>query len=336
MAVRPQAVPWLRQAGFMLRKCRAHTARALVAMNYPTDPFNEALFGKLLQSELLITYQEAFRCATGLPLKLVKPDARPDDVCADFENASPFCSKLNLCNAACKACVDVNRRLVEEAVISGPASCKCFTGMSASAVPVRCGGAVIGMLRTGHVFHKVPEPKDFERTSATLVRQGLTEADAKKLRDAYFQTRVVEPERYQSMLTLLATFGEQLSSHSEKLALVMEGGEPEAVARARKFIEKTLADPLPLPLVARHAGLSESHFCRVFKEATGLTLTDYINRRRIEWAKKELLKPQARVSEIAFHIGYQSLSQFNRSFARFTGNSPTNFRREELSKLAAG
>jgi AraC-like DNA-binding protein len=107
------------------------------------------------------------------------------------------------------------------------------------------------------------------------------------------------------------------------------------VARARKFIDETLADPLPLTLVARQAGLSESHFCRVFKEATGLTLTDYINRRRIEWAKKELLKPEARVSEIAFNIGYQSLSQFNRSFARFTGNSPTNFRREELAKAGS-
>ena len=305
-------------------------------MNHGADTFNDVLFGKLLQSELLTTYQEAFRCATGLPLKLVKPDALPSEVCSDFGNVSPFCTKLNLCEKACVACMDVNRRLVAEAAINGPASCKCFTGMSATAVPVRCGGTLIGMLRTGHVFHKVPEPKDFDRTAATLSRQGLTKEDAEKLREAYFQTRVVEPERYQSMVTLLANFGEQLGRHAEKLAIVSDGDEPEAVARARKFIEKTLADPLPLPLVARHAGLSESHFCRVFKEATGLTLTDYINRRRIEWAKKELLKPHARVSEIAFHIGYQSLSQFNRSFARFTGNSPTNFRREELSTLAGG
>lgn len=55
----------------------------------------------------------------------------------------------------------------------------------------------------------------------------------------------------------------------------------------------------------------------------------------IEWAKWELLKPGARVSEIAFHIGYQSLSQFNRSFARFTRNSRTNFRREELARVTA-
>jgi len=305
-------------------------------MTDQTDQFIEVLFGKLLNSELLITYQQAFRCATGLPLKFAKPNADVRELCSQLENGSPFCAKLNLCEATCNACIDVNRQLMAEATIQGPTSCKCFSGMSASAVPVLCGGTLIGMLRTGHVFHKVPEPGDFDKVAKTLERQGLTEKDTEQLRAAYFQTRVVEPERYQSMITLLASFGEQLGKHAEKLTITSEGDEPEAVARARKFIENTLADPLPLPLVARQAGLSESHFCRVFKESTGLTLTDYINRRRIEWAKRELLRPQARVSEIAFHIGYQSLSQFNRSFARFTGNSPTNFRREELSKLAAG
>jgi AraC-like DNA-binding protein len=83
--------------------------------------------------------------------------------------------------------------------------------------------------------------------------------------------------------------------------------------------------------VAHEAGLSESHFCRLFKEATGLTLTDYVNRCRIEHAKKELLKSDRRVSEIAFEVGYQSLSQFNRSFARIVGQSPTLWRRKQLS-----
>jgi AraC-like DNA-binding protein len=42
-----------------------------------------------------------------------------------------------------------------------------------------------------------------------------------------------------------------------------------------------------------------------------------------------------RISEIAYQIGYQSLSQFNRSFARITGKSPTTFRREQLDKIAS-
>jgi len=66
-----------------------------------------------------------------------------------------------------------------------------------------------------------------------------------------------------------------------------------------------------------------------------LTLTDYVNRCRIDWAKRELLKPEARISEIAFMIGYQSLSQFNRSFARIVGQSPTHYRRELLERAAS-
>lgn len=303
-------------------------------MTSDPDHFNQALFEKVLHSELFTTYESAFRCATGLPLRFVRPDQNSLVLCQQAENGSEFCNTLSLCETACNACLDVNQRLNEEAKINGPTTCHCFSGLSSSAVPVRSGGALLGMLRTGHVFHKIPTQQTFETVAKTLSRQGLAEDDIKALKAVYMQTQVVEPERYQSMVTLLATFASQLSRHADKLAIISDGSEPAGVARARKFIDETLADPLPLSLVARHAGLSESHFCRVFKESTGLTLTDYVNRRRIEWAKKELLKPEARVSEIAFHIGYQSLSQFNRSFSRFTGNSPSNFRREELARAS--
>jgi AraC-like DNA-binding protein/ligand-binding sensor protein len=297
-----------------------------------SDSFSECLFDKLLNSELYKTYQQAFRCATGLPLRMVKPDTSVTDLlCQDDENSAKFCDKLNLCKSACMACVEVNERLMMEASINGPTTCHCYSGMAATAIPLRNGPVLLGFLRTGQVFHQIPDPKRFELVAKALTRQGLKDEEVQKLRSTYMQTRVVEPERYKSMVTLLVTFAQQLSRHAEKLSLISDGSEPAAVSRARKFIDETLADPLPLSLVARHAGLSESHFCRVFKESTGLTLTDYVNRRRIEWAKKELLKPEVRVSEIAFQIGYQSLSQFNRSFARFTGNSPTNFRREQLA-----
>ncbi|WAC21683.1 PocR ligand-binding domain-containing protein [Luteolibacter sp. SL250] len=304
-------------------------------MTQDEHPFERSLFEKLRSSELFVTYQNAFRSATGLPLRLVDNDTGTwclDDAAV---NRSPFCEKLNLCSSACHACITVNRLLMEEAKVNGPTTCHCFAGLSASAVPILAGNRLIGFLKTGQVFHSVPDEEDFRAVAKTLQRQGLTERQAQEMRTAYLQTRSVEPERYQSMITLLATFGDQLGKHAEKLAIIDANNEPSSVARAKKYIEKNLSEPLPLALVAKQAGVSESHFCRLFKEATQLTLTDYINRRRIEWAKRELLKPEVRISEIAFQIGYQSLSQFNRSFARFTGNSPTNFRREELARAAS-
>jgi len=298
-----------------------------------TKQFEATLHERLKQSDLFKVYQDAFRTATGLPLRLV--GANPEEWCLDDQsiNRSPFCEVLNLCKSACSACIDTNRRLIEEASVKGPSSCHCFAGLTASAVPVKLGASVIGYLKTGQVFSRTPTENDFKQLLGSIGRKTMDEKTQKTLHDAYFQTRSVEPERYASMITLLQSFAEQLSHHAESLAIIEEGSEPAAIAKARRYIHANLDESLPLGAVAHEAGLSESHFCRLFKEATGLTLTDYVNRCRVEAAKRELLKPEKRVSEIAFEVGYQSLSQFNRSFARIVGTSPTLWRKEKFAEV---
>lgn len=297
--------------------------------------FETTLMQRIANSDRFKMYQEAFRTATGLPLRMVSSD--PDGWCLDDQrvNRSPFCEALNQCDNACGACVETNRRLMKEAEVNGPMTCHCFAGLCATAVPVKLGASVIGFLKTGQVFNRVASPEQFEKLLGALGRKTLDKAARETLRRAYFETRYVEPSRYQSMITLLHNFAEQLSQHAESLAIIEEGSEPAAIAKARKYIHANLDQPLPLGLVAKQAGLSESHFCRLFKDSSGLTLTDYVNRCRIDWAKRELLKPEARISEIAFLIGYQSLSQFNRSFARIVGVSPTLYRREKLERAAS-
>jgi AraC-like DNA-binding protein len=297
-----------------------------------TKQFEATLHERLKQSELFKVYQDAFRTATGLPLRLV--GANPEEWCLDDQsiNRSPFCEVLNLCKNACSACIETNRRLIEEASVKGPSSCHCFAGLTASAVPVKLGASVVGYLKTGQVFSRTPTEHDFTQLLGSIGRKTMDEETQKTLRAAYFQTRSVEPERYSSMITLLQSFAEQLSHHAESLAIIEEGSEPAAIAKARRYIHAHLDEALPLGAVAHEAGLSESHFCRLFKEATGLTLTDYVNRCRVEAAKRELLKPEKRVSEIAFEVGYQSLSQFNRSFARIVGTSPTLWRKEKFAE----
>jgi AraC-like DNA-binding protein/ligand-binding sensor protein len=290
--------------------------------------FQNSLFERLANSERFLVYQDAFRAATGLPLRLVAADT--DRWCLDDQNInrSPFCELLNLCKSACHACIDVNTRLMKDATVNGPATCHCFAGLYASAVPIKLGASTIAYLKTGQVFSRTPDQDSFENVLALLGRKTIPAKDVALLKTAYFETRTIDPKRYQSMITLLSSFAEQLSVYCEQLSIIDQGSEPAAIAKAKKYIHSHLDQALPLGDVARVAGLSESHFCRLFKESTNLTLTDYINRCRIEWAKRELLNPEVRVSEIAYQIGYQSLSQFNRSFARITGSSPTTFRRQ--------
>ena len=76
----------------------------------------------------------------------------------------------------------------------------------------------------------------------------------------------------------------------------------------------------------RRPAMAEFHFCKVFHKATGLKFTDYVARVRLENARNRLLNPNLCISEIAYDAGFQSLTQFNRTFKRVFGQSPTEFR----------
>ena len=65
---------------------------------------------------------------------------------------------------------------------------------------------------------------------------------------------------------------------------------------------------------------------RQYNSTGGLTFTDYLARTRIEKVKNLLRNPHKRISEVAYEIGFQSLSQFNRVFRRVAGKSPTVWR----------
>ena len=109
--------------------------------------------------------------------------------------------------------------------------------------------------------------------------------------------------------------------------------EPPMVRRARAYIIGHQADPIDLDNVAKAMHVSTFYFCKMFKKATGLTFTEYLGRVRIEKAKALLLNPHLRISEIAYDVGFQSLTHFNRVFREITGEAPTAFRDNGTSRI---
>jgi AraC-like DNA-binding protein len=72
--------------------------------------------------------------------------------------------------------------------------------------------------------------------------------------------------------------------------------------------------------------VSNFYLCKMFKKSTGVTFTQYLSRVRVEKAKNLLLNPHLRVSEIAYDVGFQSLTHFNRVFRQVVGQSPSEYR----------
>jgi transcriptional regulator GlxA family with amidase domain len=121
-----------------------------------------------------------------------------------------------------------------------------------------------------------------------------------------------------------------LLAHEFKETTPNHRAEPVEIWKARKFIEKHSAEELSLSKVAKAVNISTNHLSERFKQVTGIKFVDYIAQMRFENARNLLLSSNLRVSEIAFAVGFQSLSQFNRVFKRLAGKSPSQYR-DELS-----
>ena len=102
--------------------------------------------------------------------------------------------------------------------------------------------------------------------------------------------------------------------------------EPVAIWKARKYIDEHSREELSLTKVAKAVGMNANHLSENFKQVTGINFVEYVARIRFTTACDLLQNPTLRVSEIAFAVGFQSLSQFNRVFKRFSGKSPTEYR----------
>ena len=98
------------------------------------------------------------------------------------------------------------------------------------------------------------------------------------------------------------------------------------------FIDQNLGEELSLDTVSRIAHFSPFHFHRIFKSITGETLNEYITRRRIEKAAADLIHKELSITEISLRNGFNDNSTFTRSFKKFYGLSPTDFKSQNPNK----
>ena len=112
--------------------------------------------------------------------------------------------------------------------------------------------------------------------------------------------------------------------------------EPVAIWKARKYIEKHSGEELSLTQVAKVVNMNANHLSENFKQVTGTNFVEYVARTRFANACDLLRNPKLHISEIAFAAGFQSLSQFNRVFKRFSGKSPTQYRAAGLCAARIG
>ena len=96
--------------------------------------------------------------------------------------------------------------------------------------------------------------------------------------------------------------------------------------RARDALDRSYAEPLDVPTLARIAHVSEAHFIRSFRAAFGETPNRYLQRRRVERAMWLLRSTSRSVTDICMDVGFTSLGTFSRVFRDIVGEPPSAYR----------
>jgi AraC-like DNA-binding protein/ligand-binding sensor protein len=283
---------------------------------------NKQLIDTLLRSRLYRDYESVFSKATGLALALRPLEYWQLEHHAKT-NENRFCALLSKRPDTLAVCLQSHAEIIRHTGINAHTE-TCPFGLTETAVPVRLGEATIGFLRIGQVLRRSAIASDKKRAATKLAECGV--AFTGDIRKAWEITPVIPKDKYGAIVRLLTFFAQQLSALINQIVLEKQNTEPLLVQKAREYILKHKMDPLSLTAVAQASGASVFHFCKVFKKSTGLKFTDYVARVRLEDAKTQLLNPNRRISEIAYDVGFQSLTQFNRVFKRVFGQSPTEFR----------
>jgi len=194
------------------------------------------------------------------------------------------------------------------------------------------GGNHVATLISGQVFRREPTERDFGMV-LKMLSAGLNDEWEKKMRKAYFQTPVVTADRFQAILQLLNVFAQYLADFASRLAIACAETEPKAVASAKHFVQAHVEETITLAQVVEHVHVSRFYFCKLFKKSTGMTLTEYVARVRVEKAKSLLVDPSLRISEVVFASGFGSIPRFNSLFKRIVGMAPTEYRTALKSQM---
>lgn len=108
------------------------------------------------------------------------------------------------------------------------------------------------------------------------------------------------------------------------------------VRRAASYVLHHIETNLSLALLAKHAGCNSSYLSRRFKLETGVALTSYINRKRIDAAKWLLEDESISVTDVALRVGFEDVNYFSRVFRTVAGITATQYRRNQLSERPDG
>ena len=100
----------------------------------------------------------------------------------------------------------------------------------------------------------------------------------------------------------------------------------ESIVRLRDYLDEHYREYYDRQALARLFNLHENYMIQLFKKHTGMSITSYINNKKISTAKELIAQTDSNIVDIAYHVGFDNLTYFYRQFKKLTGMTPSDYR----------
>lgn len=132
---------------------------------------------------------------------------------------------------------------------------------------------------------------------------------------------------------LLLRAKELTAAYVEQIRQMRNWGQHHVIQKAMEYIDTHYTNEyLSLSHAANEAGMSESYFSRCFKDELGMSFIDYTIKLRMEKAKELLQAPDSKTYEVAHAVGYSDYPHFSKSFKKYIGLSPNEYKKRLNSR----
>ncbi len=130
------------------------------------------------------------------------------------------------------------------------------------------------------------------------------------------------------ILQELALSDEYILLNAVGYSFTVEPGDNDRINKVYAFVQANYSRTIPLKEIAEIANMTVPSFCRYFKNISGKNFTKFVNEIRIVQACKLLSDQQLSITNIAFEVGFNNFSHFNRLFKEITGDRPSDYRKQ--------
>ena len=184
------------------------------------------------------------------------------------------------------------------------------------------------------VFNQLPECASlkslFKAADYGLIFPTISNNLHQKIKNFYHGNSLENFINLLEILNLMHLSKDKRQLSSVSFSNSQKNTNQDEVTKVTTYIFDNLNRPIPLAEIANFRNMTTPAFCRWFKKVIGCSFVTYLNKIRIEKACQLLLQTSKPIATIAYEVGFESVSHFNRVFKQLKLQSPSSYRKATL------